>query len=266
MVRATNPLRSEESVLRTAILPGLLRAVATNRSQGLADVALFELGRVFLAPTGAGPLPEEPEHVALAWAGSIRRRPVEDDRAVDVYDAVDALHAVADALGIADVTLESAPVRGLRNGRAARLVVGGVEAGTVGEVTADVLGALGLDAPVVVAEIALGALFAAPRRDRTFRAPSKYPASLLDLAFAVDDGVSASAIMRTLRSAGGDVLEDVRCFDVFHRDALGPARRSLAFTVRFRAPDHTLSDQEAAELRQRCIDAVTAEHGAELRG
>ncbi|HEX9505610.1 MAG TPA: phenylalanine--tRNA ligase subunit beta, partial [Acidimicrobiia bacterium] len=114
VVRATNPLRSEESVLRTAILPGLLRAVATNRSQGLADVALFELGRVFLAPIGTGPLPEEPEHVALAWAGSVRRRPVEDDRAVDVYDAVDALHTVADALGVPDVVLEPAPVRGLR--------------------------------------------------------------------------------------------------------------------------------------------------------
>src|SRR5713101_1222167 len=111
VVRATNPLRSEESVLRTAILPGLLRAVATNRSQGLADVALFELGRVFLAPMGAGPLPEEPEHVAWAWAGSIRRRPVENDRAVDVYDAVDALYAVVDGLGIHDVTLEPATVR-----------------------------------------------------------------------------------------------------------------------------------------------------------
>ena len=261
VVRATNPLRSEESVLRTAILPGLLRAVAANRAHGLADVALFELGRVFLAPVGTGPLPDEPEHVALAWAGSIRRRPVEDDRAVDVYDAVDALYAVVDALGIAEVTLEPGTVRGLRDGRAARLMVGGVDAGTVGEVAADVLSALGLDAPVVVAEVALATLLGAARRDRSFRAPSKYPASLLDLAFVVADRVSAAAVARTLRSAGGDVLEDVRCFDVFRSDALGSARRSLAFTVRFRAPDRTLSDKEAAELRQRCIDAVLESSG-----
>src|SRR3954471_1842986 len=71
VVRATNPLRAEESVLRTAVLPGLLRAVAGNKAQGLADVALFEMGRVFLTPQGPGPLPDEPEHVALAWAGQV---------------------------------------------------------------------------------------------------------------------------------------------------------------------------------------------------
>src|SRR4029078_6994446 len=101
----------EESVLRTAVLPGLLRAVAGNRAQGLADVALFEMGRVFLTSlerrrAGDSPLPDEPEHVALAWAGTVRRRPVEDDRPVDVYDAVDVGRGVVDALGIHDVELQ----------------------------------------------------------------------------------------------------------------------------------------------------------------
>src|SRR4051794_16137393 len=109
IVRATNPLRAEESVLRTAVLPGLLRAVAGNRAHGLPDVGLFEIGRVFLTPLDPrradDPLPDEPEHVALAWAGRIRRRPIEDDRPVDVYDAVDAVRVVLDALAIDDVVL-----------------------------------------------------------------------------------------------------------------------------------------------------------------
>ena len=271
MVRATNPLRAEESVLRTAVLPGLLRALAGNHSQGLNDVALFEMGRVFLSPAAdraaaAGPLPDEPEHIALAWAGHVRRRPLEDDRPVDVYDAVDAVRAVLDALGVADVVLDPVTNTGFRPGRAARVLVSGVEAGTVGEVAPAVLDALNLEAPVVAAELVLDVLLDAPRRDRTFRAPSRFPASLLDLAFVADESVAAANIEATLRAELGDVLEAVRCFDVFRSDALGNGKRSLAFTLRLRAPDRTLTDTEAGELRTRAVRAVERAHGAELRG
>jgi phenylalanyl-tRNA synthetase beta chain len=270
IVRATNPLRTEESVLRTAILPGLLRAVAGNRAHGIGDVGLFEVGRVFLASAarqdGASPLPDEPEHVALVWAGMIRRRPIEDDRPVDVYDAVDAVMAALDALAIAEVNLEPASITGYRPGRAARLLISGVEAGTIGEVAPEVLARLGVETPVVAAELVLDTLLDAPRQDRTFRAPSRFPASSIDLAFVVDERVGAASIARTLREALGDVLEEVRGIDVFHSDGFGRGRRSLAFTLRFRAHDHTLTDSEAAELRQRGIDAVIDTHGAELRG
>jgi phenylalanyl-tRNA synthetase beta chain len=267
LVAATNPLRAEESVLRTAVLPGLLRAVAGNRHQGLADVALFEMGRVFLAPAeGGGPLPDEPEQVAFAWAGHVRRSPIEPDRPVDVYDAVDTVRAVLDALGIADVAFDPVVNPGFRAGRAARVLVSGVEAGTVGEVAPLVLDALDLEAPVVAAELALDTLLDAPRRDRTFRAPSRFPASLLDLAFAAADTVPAAGIEATLRAELGDVLESLRCFDDFRSDAIGAGRRSLTFRLRLRAPDRTLTDAEAGELRARAVAAVERDHGAELRG
>src|SRR5215213_8983261 len=241
VVRATNPLRAEESVLRTAVLPGLLRAVAGNKAHGLADVGLFEMGRVFLLPArpraGDSPLPDEPEHVALAWAGAVRRCPVEDDRPVDVYDALDAVRVVLDALGIDDVTLQPDTVTGYRAGRAARIVVDGRDAGTVGEIAPDVLTALGLDAPVVAAELVLDTLLDAVRRDRTFRAPSRFPASSVDLAFVLADTVASADVLATLRTAVGDQLEDVRVFDVFTNDAIGAGRRSLAFALRFRMPD-----------------------------
>jgi phenylalanyl-tRNA synthetase beta chain len=271
VVRATNPLRSEESVLRTAVLPGLLRAVAGNRVQGIADVALFELGRVFLTSlerrrAGDSPLPDEPEHVALALAGQVRRRPIEDDRDIDVYDAVDAVRVVVDALGIHDLTITPESLTGLRAGRAARVVVDGRDAGTVGEVAPEVLAALGLDAPVVAAELVLDTLLDAARRDRTFRAPSRFPASSVDLAFVLADTVAAADVLATLRKAAGDALEDVRLFDVFTSDAFGPGRRSLAFALRFRLPDRTLTDADVGALRRQAIDAVLAAHDAELRG
>ncbi len=267
VVRAANPLRAEESVLRTGVLPGLLRAAANNRAQGAPDVGLFEVGRVFLTPAAnAGPLPEEPEHVALVLAGARRRRPVEADRPIDGYDAIDAVLAVTDALGTETPELVRADVAGFEPGRCARVVVGAVDVGVVGELDGTRLGALGLEAPVVAAELVLDALLAAPRRDRAFRRLSRFPVSTIDLAFVVGSDVVAAAIAQTIRAACGDLLEGVHVFDVFESDALGAGRRSVAFTLRLRAHDRTLTDAEVGELRAAAIAAVTNAHGAELRG
>ena len=264
LVEAANPLRAEESVLRTRILPGLLRAVARNRAHGLADVALFELGHVFLA-TGAETLPDEPHHLAAVIAGAVRRRPVEDDRPVDVHDAVDVLHQLFDALEVADGRTESAVRSGFHAARAAAVLVDGREVGAVGEVDGKVLEALDLAPPVVALEVDLDRLLAADRRDRAFRPPSAYPPSNIDLAFVVREDVAAGDVAGTLRASGGELLEDLRLFDVFRSGSLGDRRKSLAFALRFRAPDRTLTDEEVGGLRQRCIEAVTAAHGAELR-
>ncbi len=267
IVEAANPLRAEESVLRTRILPGLLRSVAHNRLHGLFDIGLFEVGRVFLAPDAVDQvLPDERVHVALALSGIRRRRPIEDDRAVDAYDAVDALHQLFDALELADVRFEGAVRAGFHAGRAAAVMVDGHDVGAVGEVDQRVLDALELVRPVVAAELDLDRVLAARRRDRSFRAPSPFPPYSIDLAFVVDEDREADAVARTLRGAAGEVLEDLRLFDVFRSVALGERRKSLAFALRFRAPERTLTDEEVGAIRQRCIDAVRREHGGELRG
>jgi phenylalanyl-tRNA synthetase beta chain len=267
LVEAANPLRAEESVLRTRILPGLLHAVAHNHAHGLTDVGLFEVGRVFLAPRGEGALlPEEPTHLAAALAGTVRRRPVEDDRPVDPFDALDVMHEVFDALEIADGKTEAAARPGFDPGRAVAVLVDGQEIGVVGELDPGLLVALELTPPVVGFELDLDRLLDGRRRDRTFRPPSSYPPSTIDLAFVVDEDVAAGDVAETLRGAAGDVLEEVRLFDVFRSDALGAGRKSLAFALRFRAPDRTLTDDEVGEIRQRCVDAAAREHRGELRG
>jgi len=266
LVEAANPLRAEESVLRTRVLPGLLRAVARNHARGLADVGLFELGRVFLAPRKKELLPDEPYHLAVAIAGTVRRSPVEPDRAVDGHDPVDVLQQLLDELEIADGRVEPAEYAGFQPGRGAAVVVDGVQVGAVGEVDGGVLTALELVPPVVALELDLDRLLASTRRDRTFRPPSPYPPSNIDLAFVVAEDVPAGNVAATLREAGGELLEEARLFDVFHSDALGPGRKSLAYALRFRAPDRTLTDDEVGGLRQRGIDAVTKAHAAKLRG
>ncbi|MGQ0804003.1 MAG: phenylalanine--tRNA ligase subunit beta [Actinomycetota bacterium] len=266
VVEAANPLRAEESVLRTRVLPGLLRAVARNHARGLPDVGLFEVGRVFLAPGKRALLPDEPYHVAVAISGSVRRRPIEPDRPVDGYDAVDVLQQLLDGLEIADGRVEPADYAGFEPGRGAAVVVNGVQVGAVGEVDGRVVAALELIPPVVGLELDLDRLLTAERRDRTFRPPSPYPPSGIDLAFEVAETVPAGDVAATLQASGGELLEDVRLFDVFRSDALGPGKKSLAYALRFRAPDRTLTDDEVGRLRQRCIDAVTKAHDAKLRG
>jgi phenylalanyl-tRNA synthetase beta chain len=265
-VELANPLRAEESVLRTTLVPGLLAAAALNAARSLPDVRLFEQGTVFAPPEPGELLPREREDVAAVMTGMVTSAPVEPDRPVDVYDAVDLAHAVMDALAIATISLESAEVPGWRPGHAAWIVVDGARVGVVGELDPPGVSAAGLSGPVVAFTADVDALVAAPRRDRTFVAPSPYPPASIDLAFVVPDGVIAGSIIATIARTVPDLLEHVRVFDEFRSDELGPGNRSVAVGVRFRAPDRTLTDAEVGELRERCIEAVTREHRAQLRG
>jgi phenylalanyl-tRNA synthetase beta chain len=266
LIEVENPLRAEESVLRPALLAGVLRAVAHNAAHGNPDVSLFELGRVFTQVTAADTLPVERLHVCMARAGRLVQSPYEPDRDVTVHDLTAVVEALAQELRLADWTLVGASPPGFHPVRAANVVVGGENIGAIGEIDAGVLAALALSGPVVACEIDVDTLLASERVPRAARPVSRFPASAIDLAFVVADDVPAANIVRTLREAGGDLLESVRTFDIFRSDALGPSRVSLAFALQFRADDHTLTDAEVGELRRQCIDAVTGAYAAELRG
>jgi phenylalanyl-tRNA synthetase beta chain len=267
IVHVANPLRAEESALRVRMLPGLLQAVARNQARGVGDVALFEVGRVFATPDDGVLLPKETQHLAVVLAGMVRRAPLEPDRPVDVYDAIDLGRVVLEALAVDGYQIVGAVRDGFEPGRTATfsLADGGV-LGTVGEIDSNARTATGAAPPVVGLEVDLDRVLAAPRRDGAFVAPSEYPHASIDLAFVVDDAVSAGEIVATLRGAAGDLLEDVRAFDEFRSDALGRGRRSVAFALRFRSPDKTLTEKELATVRQRAIDGVVQAHRAELRG
>ena len=266
LIEVENPLRAEESILRPALLPGVLRAVAHNAAHGNADVSLFELGHVFAPPGAGSTLPIERLHLAAARSGQFARAPFEPDRDVTVHDMVAVVEALAQELRLADWELVAASPPGFHSVRAARIVVDGDEIGAVGEVDPAVLGALALVGPVVACELDADALLASARVPLTARPVSRFPASTIDLAFVVSDDVPAGALLAALRTTGGELLESVQLFDVFRSDALGPGKVSLAFALRFRAVDRTLTDAEVGELRTQCIGAAKSAFGAELRG
>jgi phenylalanyl-tRNA synthetase beta chain len=210
-------------------------------------------------------LPDERDHLCVVLTGTIRRGPIEPDRAVDVYDATDVLQALIDALQLSRAETRTADHPGYAPGRAASIVVDNAVIGAVGEFDPAVLESFGAPGPAVGLELHLDPLLAGERRDLAFAALSRFPAASMDLAFVLDDSVPASAVLATVRKAGGELLEDARVFDEFRSDALGIGRRSLAIALRFRAPDRTLKDTELNAVWQRCIDAVVKAHHAELR-
>jgi len=273
-IEAVDPLAREESLLRTSLLPGLLRAVAFNAARRSPDLGLFEIGRVWQAPDPeAGPLPapgadSSPGHglpderevlaVALAGAGPL-------GTGVDARAAVHVLRRLEAALRLHRLRLEAAQAPGLHPTRTARVLTDDGVAGWVGEVDPAVLGAWDIEGRVGWLDLDLEVLLAARRRDERARPLSRFPSGDVDLAFVVDDREPATAVEATLAEAAGAMLEHVALFDVYRGPGVAAGSRSLAFRLRFVALDRTLTDAELGELRAECIRAVEAAHPATLR-
>ena len=251
-ITVTNPLVAEESIMRTSLRPGLLKAVTYNAARRTTGVSLFEIGRV--NPGGGGDLPDEIEHLAVILAGQ------------KATAATALWRRLARNLAVTNPGVVNGPVDGLHPGRSGRVMVDGQPVGALGEIDPQVLDAYEIGERVAWLEVNLGALLDADRGLAPYRAPSRYPSSDIDLAFTVPDEESSDEVSATIAQAGGELLASVALFDVFRSDQLGEGRRSLAFTLRFEASDRTLNDAEVAAARQSCIEAVTTTHNATLRG
>jgi phenylalanyl-tRNA synthetase beta chain len=264
VVRVTNPLREDENVLRPTMLPGLLRGIAANAQHGLADVGLFEIGRVFHA-TGGGRLPAQPEMLAFAATGrpGAAWRSAGDE--ADAMTVAGTWSLLADVMEVEDPWVRQAAIAGFHPGRAAEVGTGDRVIGRLGELHPRVAAAYGIEARVAVAELELDPLVADPGL-WAFRPPSPYPPVIFDLAFEVVDDVPAAAVMASARSAAGALLERLVVFDVFSGPPLPPGRTSIALRLTLRAPDRTLTDEDAAPVRREIALAVEAATGGRLRG
>jgi phenylalanyl-tRNA synthetase beta chain len=253
-LRLANPLVAEESLLRTSLLPGLLKALSHNAAHRNHGVALFEIGHVFLPPPDGARLPDEREMVAVAMDGC------------DATEAVDVWRVLAEGIGLHECSLAAATSPGLHATRTADVHAGGRRVGVAGEVDPGVVEAFGLEGRVAWFEVDLGLLLDAPHGDAVYRPVSRFPSSDIDLAFIVDEATPAGTVAGSIRDAAGDLLVGLELFDVYRGDPVPEGRRSLAYRLRLQARDRTLTDEEVAELRRRCIERVERDHGASLRG
>jgi len=251
-IELVNPLVAEESVLRTALLPGLVAAVRHNQARRQLGLGLWEIGHVFGPPPGGQLLPDEREHLAVVLAGR------------DAHVAVEVWQVLADQLRAEQPDVVNAEVPGLHPTRAGRVRVSGEEVGHVGEIDPEVLSRHDISERVAYLEVRLDALLDGPRRPAAYRQISRFPSSDIDLAFEVPDDVSALDVEGTLAHAD-PLVWSARLFDTYRGVPVSDGYRSLAFAIRLQAEDRTLTDAEVSEARARLITAVESTHRATLR-
>ncbi len=284
-VRLANPLRDEQPLMRTSLLPGLLAGARRNVGRGAESVRLYEYGQVFrdveainapVAPAGSRPsddvldamlagLPRQPEHLAMVacgdwsqagWWGA--------GRAVDWSDAIRLAGLVAQAAGV-ELTVTQDVHAPWHPGRCARLSVGDRLIGHAGELHPDVVAAFDLPPRSCAAEIDLSALVEVAKPVAAAPRVSTFPVAKEDVALVVDEDLASEAVRLALRSGGGPLLESVRLFDVYSGPQVPEGKKSLAFSLRMRADDRTLTDEDIAGVRDGAL-AAAGELGATLRG
>ncbi len=261
-----NPLNDELSSLRTSLVPGLLRSLRYNVTRDLPDVALFEIGRVFHNRhwTEDPRVPDQPDRLAFAVIGGFGPSGLDGSgRPSDVHSATAIWRLLGNGLGL-DWELRPAANPGFHPGRTADVFVNGTRIGHVGEIHPVTAAAYDLEGRVAAGELDFAPMIA-PTSDWQLVEPSVYPPVEFDLAFEVDDALPAAQLMRATMGAHPDNLESARVFDEYRGAGLPPGRKSLAIRYVFRAPDHTLTTEEAAGLRNDLIAAAGA-LGASLRG
>jgi phenylalanyl-tRNA synthetase beta chain len=295
-----NPLNDDEPLMRTMILPGLLRVLVRNIGRGFTDVGLFETGRVFLqhrngprtAPilrTDRGPtvhelatleaaLPEQPLHIAAAVTGE---RELDgwwgEGRPAGWQDAIEAARQVLrDSRVPFQIRAEQVPP--WHPGRCAALFVQAEEgqewlAGYAGELHPRVIAAFGLPPRTSAMELDLSVIETAAAALGPVGAPaiSPYPVATQDVALLVPESVPAADVEAALVEGVGQseyqgLLEEVRLFDVYTGEQAGPGRKSLAYALRFRAPDRTLTVEETTAARDAAVEEAARRLGAVLRG
>jgi phenylalanyl-tRNA synthetase beta chain len=279
-----NPLEADRPYLATSLLPGLLEALARNVSRGITDVALFAIAQVVqpteqtksggLIPVDRRPtdaeialldasLPQQPQHVAAVLTGLREPRgPWGDGRRAEAADAFEAVRIIAGASGI-EVVLRAAQYLPWHPGRCAEVLVGEKVVGHAGQLHPAVIERSGLPKGTCALELNLDAIpivevLPAPR-------VSPFPAVFQDVSLVVDVDVAAQTVEDAVRDGAGELLEDVRLFDVYTGPQVGEDRKSLTFALRFRAADRTLTEDEASAARDAAVRCAAERVGAVLR-
>ncbi|MBB2771934.1 MULTISPECIES: phenylalanine--tRNA ligase subunit beta [Mycolicibacterium] len=279
-----NPLEADRPHLATTLLPGLLEALARNVSRGAADAALFAIAQVVeptedtraveRIPNDRRPtddeiatldasLPRQPQHVGAVLTGL--REPAGPwgrGRPVEAADAFEMVRIVGRAAEV-EFTLRSAQRLPWHPGRCAEVLIGDTVVGHAGQLHPAVVERAGLPKGTCAVELDLDAV---PITER-LPAPrvSPFPAVFQDVSLIVDDDVAAQSVVEAVRSGAGELLEDVRLFDVYTGPQIGEGRKSLALALRFRAADRTLTEDEASTAREAAVHAAAEQVGAQQR-
>lgn len=264
------PMSEERSVLRTSLIPHLLDTVVYNRNRNLNDVAIFEIGKVFVTTEEQlTALPQEKWMLGIVWTG---KRAAEHwggkAENVNFYDLKGVLEKVTGGFGIEEVRYSSAQPEGFHPGRTAEIAVGGNSAssaiGRLGQLHPALQQAKDLEDTYVL-EIELEPIIERANFRIEYKPMPKYPAIGRDMAIVVESGVPVEEIRSTVKETAGALLESIDLFDIYTGERLGGGKKSVAFALVYRHPDRTLTDDEVAELHGKVVAVLEQTFAAELR-
>lgn len=287
-VKLANPLDGQAPFLRRSLIPGLLQNAHRNIARGLTDLAIFEVGSVFLPepgvtygtdevpPLGQRPseeklaelnasIPPQRRHVAALFAGNAS--PKQPGRAAEAYglsEALDAVRVIAVAAGV-EIDADQGQRAALHPGRAGVLRVDGTEVGYVGELHPTVASDADLPGRAVVLELDLDGVLALAGERVAAASLSTYTAATQDVSLVVPVEVTAGDLRSALIEGAGELLESVRLVDDYRGQGVDAGHKSLTFALRFRAPDRTLTAAEATEAKLAGVAVATERFGASIR-
>jgi phenylalanyl-tRNA synthetase beta chain len=278
-VQLANPLSAEQPEMRTSLLGPLLLAAKRNVGRGMRDLAIYEMGIVTL-PSVSGEaagqpgierrpsdaelaqinaaVPQQFESVAGVLVGQrLLSGPHTSGRPVSWADAIAIARGVGETAGV-ELSVRAEEKAPWHPGRCAALLLRDEVVGYAGELHPKVADTYGLPRASAIFELWLEPLYTEQPGPVAATPVRTFPVALQDLAFVTPNHVTAAAMQAALAAALGDVCESVRCFDVYSGDQVPAGHRSLAFALRLRAPDRTLSEAEIAEYRDKAVAAGTA--------
>jgi phenylalanyl-tRNA synthetase beta chain len=281
-----NALDPSVAQLRRSLLPGILDIATRNVARGLTSLAIYELGSVF-QPTGKtgsasipignvrpdvatldglyDSVPAQPWHVSAVFVGPVTtKQPGQAAVPSGLGEAIDAVHAVATAVGV-DVEIRQGSHHAFHPGRCAEVFVGDVSVGFAGEVLPSV--ALALDLPRVVSalDLNLDALIASAPDHVVATPVLVFPAATQDVSLVVDQSVPAAAVQVAIVDGAGELLENAVLVDDYRGAGLDDNQKSLTFALRFRAADRTLTQQDATDAKLAGVAVASSRHHATIR-
>jgi phenylalanyl-tRNA synthetase beta chain len=263
-VRLSNPMTEDERLLRTTMLPGLLRSLRHNLARGADGVALFEVARTY--HPSDGDLPEERRVVAAVMSGVRPGRSWRTGTATWDYFALKGVtESIFRSLRLPAPSFSAVQMMPWHPTRTAAVWLGASAVGTAGELHPDVCARVEVGEGTLAFELDLAPLFAAlPGRPRVGELP-RLPPIYLDLAVVVPAEVPAQKVQEVIEEAGAPELSAIRLFDVYRGPQVGEGRKSLAYALELRSPERTLTDADAEGVRVRITRALDRQVGGQLR-
>lgn len=254
-VKIRNPLGEDTSVMRTTMLASMLETLSYNANRKNEEVRMFEISKTYI-PTEPGKLPNEPEKLAIGMYG----------KDIDFYDLKGAIEEIIEGLNIKGIgwrQLTTCP--SLHPGRAAALTIGDVQIGILGQVHPAVCKNFGIDTDCYVAEIDILPLFESVDDNIKYKALPKFPAAERDIAILVDKTALVGDLEATIAKASGQLLENIKLFDVYEGDRIPEGKKSVAFAISFRAADRSLTNEEVNKVFNKIVKDLQFKNNAQLR-